>query len=412
MKKPLSFLFLFIGLRYAWPSGSRRFASFISVLCMLGITLGVAALIIVISVMNGLESELKERMLSSVPHAVVSAPQGNLPMHYDYEAIVAADPNVIGAMPQIADEIMIQSGSGLSGAMIYGIMPEVYPKHDLVRTSAGNEAFNNLLPNTFEVVIGSKLASALGASIGDKVRLISPRNIRYTPMGRIPAQRLFRVSGIFSSGGDKSDGAVVLANIEDVRRLAGIPKDEVSGVRFWLRDPFGSDHFISKVATIDPAVKVTDWRESEGEFFQSVAMEKTMMSLMLALIILVAAFNMFSALIMVVTNKIAEIAILRTMGAQTRTILGIFVVEGALSGVIGAMLGTVLGLLAVANIDALLSSLGLNFYLGAGGNMPCELRYPQVALVAGGTILLSFLITIYPSLKGAHMRPAQSLRYE
>ena len=394
MKKPLIFLFLFIGLRYAWPSGSRRFASFISVLCMLGITLGVAALIIVISVMNGLESELKERVLSSVPHAVVSAPQGNLPMHYDYEAIVAQDPNVIGAMPQIADEIMIQSGSGLSGAMIYGIMPEVYPKHDLVRTSAGNEAFNNLLPNTFEVVIGSKLASALSASIGDKVRIISPRNIRYTPMGRIPAQRLFRVSGIFSSGVDKSDGAVVLANIEDVRRLAGIPKDEVSGVRFWLRDPFGSDHFISKVATIDPAVKVTDWRVSEGEFFQSVAMEKTMMSLMLALIILVAAFNMFSALIMVVT------------------ILGIFVVEGALSGIIGAMLGTVLGLLAVANIDALLSSLGLNFYLGAGGNMPCELRYPQVALVAGGTILLSFLITIYPSLKGAHMRPAQSLRYE
>lgn len=410
MGKFFNFFFLYIGLRYAWPSGSRRFASFIALLSMLGITLGVMSLIIVSSVMNGLESELKERILSSIPHVVVSKTQGGISRTFDVNSLRATDNNISYAMPQVSAEVMLQSNRGLTGALLYGIEPKEYPNHDLIRSSIGNEVFDNLEPRTYEVVIGSALARTLEINIGDKVRIIAPSNVYYTLMGRMPAQRIFTVSGIFSSGNDKSDSAVMLANIEDVRKLVGLPKGEVSGFRFWLKEPFDADSVIAHIRTKDPELKISDWREVEGEFFQSVAMEKTMMSLMLALIILVAVFNMFSALIMVVTNKIPEIAILRTMGAKTRTILGIFIVEGILSGIVGVVLGTVLGLIAVANIDILLSLIGLNLYLGGG--MPCELRVMQVLFIAVATVLLSFLITIYPSFKAAHMRPADSLRYE
>ncbi len=205
---------------------------------------------------------------------------------------------------------------------------------------------------------------------------------------------------------------MIIGHISDVRRLVGIPKNKISGIRFWLNDPFLIDDFISEAKDINSDISFIDWRKTEGEFFQSVAMEKLMMSLMLLLIIVVAVFNMFSSLIMVVSNKTAEIAILRTIGTKSRTILAIFVIEGAISGVIGAILGSVIGIVAVYNIDFILSFLGLNFYLGGGFGFPCELRMYQVFLITSITILMSFLVTLFPAWRASLTRPAQSLRYE
>jgi lipoprotein-releasing system permease protein len=405
-------LFLSIGLRYAWSSGNHRFASFIALLSMLGIMLGVAALIVVISVMNGLEGTLKDRILSVVPHAVVTQKDEVIDKNYPINEITE-NPLVLNIMPQVSAEVIVQGPSEVAGVNIYGIDPAQYPKYDLIRSSVGSKVFNKLEPRSYEVIIGEALSQKLGVGEGEKLRIIVPSNIRYTPMGRVPVSRLLTVSHVYSIGVGDVESTTILANIEDVRKLAGIQKNKISGFRVWLTEPYAIGEFISKTKAKDDSLVINDWRIQKGDFFRSVAMEKLMMSIMLALIILVAVFNMLSALVMVVTSKISEIAIMRTMGISSTKIMLIFVVEGALSGLLGSIFGTILGLLAVKNIDALLSVLGLNFYLVAGGSsLPYQIEYPQIFLIVLGTIILSFMITIYPSLRAARMNPAASLRYE
>lgn len=379
---------------------------------MLGITLGVAALIVVISIMNGLESELKDRMLSSVSHGVITTENDKISKDYKVQELVLSS-DVIGVSPQIIDDVMIHGEKSLTATRLYGIDPETYPKSDLIRSSTGTSAFANLLPGSYEIILGSALAEDLDVRPGDKVRVISVSNVKYTLMGRVPSQRLFTVSSIFNVGVSDSERSTVLANIEDVRKLVRMDKSQISGFRVWLEDPFNIDRFIKDVASKDLGVVVKDWRQEKGEFFQSVAMEKIMMSLMLALIILVAVFNMLSALVMVVTSKVPEIAILRTMGISRRGIVGIFMVEGALSGVVGSIFGVVLGLILTNNIDRVLSSIGLNFMISAGGaGIPVVVDVVQISLIVLITIVFSFGITIYPSLRAAYISPAQSLRYE
>lgn len=405
-------LFLAIGLRYAWSSGNHRFASFIAFLSMLGIMLGVAALIVVISVMNGLEGTLKDRILSVVPHAVVTKSEGIISSTYDLEKI-SSNPMVIDIMPQVSEEVIVQGPKEVASANIYGVSPGQYPKYDLIRSSVGSEAFKKLEPRSYEVVIGEALAEKLGVTEGQRIRIIVPSNIRYTPLGRVPVSRLFTVSRIYSLGVGDVEATTILANISDVRKLAGVANNEVSGFRVWLTDPFEINSFIKDISAKDATVEVRDWRVQKGDFFRSVAMEKIMMGVMLALIILVAVFNMLSALVMVVTSKIPEIAIMRTMGISSKEIMLIFVVEGAISGLVGSIIGTILGLVTVKNIDSVLSTFGLNLYVTAGGSgVPYVIEYPQILIIVVCTIILSFLITIYPSLRAARMNPAASLRYE
>ncbi len=399
-----------IGLRYAFASSNHRFATFIALLSMIGIMLGVAALIVVVSVMNGLEGELKDRLLSSVPHAVVTTDSDMIVQDYDVEKITVIK-GVLAVAPQITDDVMVQGRNGIYGATLLGIDPKSYPGIDLVRASAGSEAFNSLVPRSFEVISGWDTLELLKTNISDEMRIISASYVKFTPFGRVPSQRLFTVSGAYSVGGMPSK--MILANIEDVRKLTHMQKGYVSGFRVWLEDPFEIGSFTEEMRKIDPSVTVKDWRIELGEFFQSVAMERIMMGLMLALIIMVAIFNMLSSLAMVVSSKVAEIAVMRTMGLSQSSVMKIFITEGAVSGIIGSFLGLGLGLITVKFLDKILNVLGINLYISAGGSgIPVQVVTMQIVMIMVITVALSFAITIYPSIRAARQSPVESLRYE
>lgn len=369
-----------------------------------------AALIVVVSVMNGLEGELKDRLLSSVPHAVVTTDRDMISHDYDVEKIAGIN-GVLAVAPQITDDVMVQGKNGIYGATLFGIDPKSYPGIDLVRASAGSDAFNSLVPRSFEVISGWDTLELLKTNISDEMRIISASYVKFTPFGRVPSQRLFTVSGAYSVGGMPSK--MILANIEDVRKLTHMQKGYVSGFRVWLDDPFEIGSFTEEMRKIDPSVTVKDWRIELGEFFQSVAMERIMMGLMLALIIMVAIFNMLSSLAMVVSSKVAEIAVMRTMGLSQSSVMKIFITEGAVSGIVGSFLGLGLGLITVKYLDKILNVLGINLYISAGGSgIPVQVVTMQIVMIMIITVTLSFAITIYPSIRAARQSPVESLRYE
>ncbi|MDY5779560.1 MAG: lipoprotein-releasing ABC transporter permease subunit [Succinivibrionaceae bacterium] len=405
-------LFLAIGLRYVFSGSNYRFASFISILSMLGITLGVCALIVVCSVMNGMEGNLKDKIFAAIPHAIVTTSDHKLKENEPID-FLNNNPLVENVSEVITEEIIIQGKNELTLGKIYGINPKKYPAFDIVKSSIGPRAFNHLEANSYEIFIGDSLADILEVEEGDKIRITIPSIMRYSAMGPVPTSRLFTVAGIYKIGVGDVEATTILAHINDVRKLVRMPKDEVTGFRVWLSDPFKIDELVSLVKSHSSNLTIDDWREEKGDFFHSVQVEKIMVSIMLSLIILVAVFNMLSALVMVVTNKISEIAILRTMGISQLKIVLIFMVEGAFSGIMGSIFGVILGLLLVHNIDAVLGVIGINAYLVAGaGSMPVIIDYSQIALIVLGTMILSFIITIYPSLRGAYLSPATSLRYE
>ena len=404
---------LAIGLRYAGARGENRFASFISLFSTFGIAIGVMALILVSSVMNGFEGQLKNRILGVIPHALVTGTDEHLAAWQPLVPQLSKLPHVTAVAPIIQNEAMVQGRGQIAAVMLQGVEPDSFPAQDLLRNSMGVDRLAALQPGQFKVILGAALARKLDVLPGDQVRILASEGSRYTPLGRTPSQRLFTVAGTFEVGADV-DEQLLFVNLEDARRLMRYPAGTISGLRLWLDDAFAVDALKLGALTEQAAdLHLVDWRRDRGELFRAVAMEKHIMGLMLVLIIMVAAFNILSALVMVVLDKQGEVAILRTMGMNDGAILRIFMVQGAWSGLLGSLIGTLLGLALAYFINPLLQLLGLNLYIAAGGiGLPVIVEPQQILIITLGALLISFLATLYPAYRAAQIRPAEALRYE
>lgn len=397
MLKPAS---LFVGMRYAKLAKGNGFISFISFFSIAGIALGMIALITVTSVMNGFENRLKSSMLQFVPHIVLDLPQSTNINETD----LLHDPMVKSVSPFLSNEGLIVSNKSLQAVPILGVDKQgLNPINNLL----SEQLANALQENKYSVAIARTLANDLKAKQGDKVRLMLPSVTSYTPVGRLPSQRLFTVIGII----DKADlnGPIVITSNQSLLRLNRIKPNDFSSIAVFLDDPFRLDEFEAKYASISN-YKISDWRDTQGSLFSAVAMEKRIMSLLLGLIILVAVFNILSTLIMMVSEKRSEIAILQTIGMSPLGILQVFMVQGLFNGFVGSVLGVGLGLLVAHNINPLLSLLGMN--LLGGMRLPIAVSELQVISIFSMSILMSFLATFYPARRAAKIAPAQVLRYE
>lgn len=385
---------LFIAFRYWRTKSADRFGRLVTNLASLGITLGVMALVIVLSVMNGLENMQKRNLLSHLPHAIIAPQEG----HFTQNEKLTLPDFVQKSTAINRANVIIQSQSGIQAGQLIGVTKaEDDPLLD-------EQAVAERLPSgEFKVLIGSQLAHKLNLSTGEKIRLMITENSQYTPMGRIPVQRLFEISGIYPSQSSASE-YTLFANLTDVGRLLRIAPEEVQGVRLFLQDPFQ----VTELAqTFDEAhYQISDWREQKGEFFQAVRMEKNMMGLLISLIIIVAISNIVTSLSLMVVDKQGEIAILQTQGLKKRSVMAIFVFQGAIVGIIGAFIGGGLGVLISHYLDQIVALFNPMLLL------PTEISSTQVAVIITSSIGLSLLCTLYPAYRAAKIEPAQALRYE
>lgn len=405
---PLS---VFIGLRYTKSKRNNQFVSFVSLFSTGGITLGVLALITVLSVMNGFEGELKQRILGAVPQAKLSNQQQIIDNWSQRIEQLPADPLVTAIEPMINAEAILQSASDLQGVLIEGIYPELYASNT-VKNSIYIGQLSALQANKYRIIIGHQLAQQLNVTLGDKVRVISTRGTRYTPLGQVPSQRNFTIAGIFDVGSDV-DKYLILMNAEDAARLIRIKPNQVTDLRFYFTEPFAVESWQHPL--LNENETIVDWRSTHGELFAAVKMEKNMIWLLLCLIISVAAFNILSSSVMVVTDKKAEVAILKTLGIQASTINLIFIIQGAFSGIIGALVGTGLGLLLSTYINQVMVFLGLHLLSTASGGsrlLPVVHDPIQIATIMFGSMLLSLLATLYPAYRAGKVSPVEALRYE
>ncbi|MDF7681076.1 lipoprotein-releasing ABC transporter permease subunit LolC [Enterobacteriaceae bacterium ESL0689] len=393
---------LFIGLRYMRGRAADRFGRFVSWLSTIGIMLGVMALITVLSVMNGFERELQNNILGLMPLAIVSTPQGSLnPQQLPQSAIQLA--GVTDIAPITTSDVVLQSASNVAVGVMLGIEPT---QDDPLTPFLINVAQSDLQPGRYNIILGERLASQLAVKRGDQIRLMVPSASQFTPMGRLPSQRLFHVIGTFAAGSEV-DGYQMLVNISDASRLMRYPEGNITGWRLWLNQPLQVDELSQQ--PLPSAMTWQDWRQRKGELFQAVRMEKNMMGLLLSLIVAVAAFNIITSLGMMVMEKQGEVAILQTLGLTPRQIMLIFIVQGASAGIIGALLGTLLGILLASQLNYLLPTFGL---FAGGGELPVVIIPSQVTLIALIATGLALLSTLYPSWRAATIQPAEALRYE
>jgi lipoprotein-releasing system permease protein len=411
---------LVLGWRYTRAGRATRrngFISFISGVSMLGIALGVAALIIVLSVMNGFQKEVRDRMLSVVSHIEIYGAGGGMLPDYNRTLMeVRANPEVIGAAPFVAAQSLMARGEDMRGSIVRGIDPKLEGQvTDLA--AASQTTLAKLVPGQFGVVLGVELARALGVREGDPVTMIAPGG-QVTPAGVVPRLKQMTVVGTFDSGHFEYDNGLVLLHVEDAQRMFRL--EGPSGIRLKLRDLHKAREVAAQLGgSITGSVLIRDWTRQNRTWFAAVQLEKRMMFIILTLIVAVAAFNLVSTLVMTVTDKRADIAILRTLGASPASIMGIFVVQGALVGVIGTFAGLLLGLGIALNIDVLVPALenALNasflpkdIYLIS--RMPSEPQSADILPIAIISLVLAFLATIYPSWRASRVNPAEALRYE
>jgi lipoprotein-releasing system permease protein len=409
---------LLIGLRYTRAKKHNHFISFISLISMFGIALGVAALIVVLSVMNGFQTELRSRILAVVSHVQITGAGGEM-VGWERVASMAADePHVIATAPFVQAQGMLAYGESVRGAMVRGILPDQEDKVADFRPHMKSGELDALLPDSFNIVLGSELARALGVFVGDRVTLIAPQGV-VTPAGVVPRLKTFNVVGLFEVGMYEYDSGLALIHLADAQRLYRMA-DRVSGVRLKLDDLFVAPRVARSLAgKLDINAFISDWTRSHANFFRAVQIEKNMMFIILSLIVAVAAFNIVSTLVMAVTDKQSDIAILRTLGASPGSIMAVFIVQGALIGFIGLGLGVAGGVALALNVDVVVPfierMLGTQFlakevyYIS---NLPSELQWRDVTTITGVAFVLALVATIYPSWRAARVNPAAALRYE
>ncbi|MCE2572499.1 lipoprotein-releasing ABC transporter permease subunit [Motilimonas eburnea] len=402
---PLS---LFIGLRYTKAKRSNGFVSFVSLFSTGGILLGVMSLIIVLSVMNGFEAKQKKRILDAIPHAVMSNPAQSVAHWQQLAADLPNIPGVQAIIPMANVEALVQTATQLRAVEIQGVYPDLWVPQTL-SSSLYLGDLNAVKAGEYQVLIGSELAQILDVGLNDKLRLISTRGSMFTPLGRMPSQRNFVVAGIFTLGSE-ADLNQVFVHGDDATRLMRLPADNVTGLRFILDDPFNLQGVND--ASLPSGFELTDWRSSHGQFFAAIKMEKNMIGILLCLIVAVAAFNILSSSVMLVTDKEGEVAILKTLGMHNPSIIGIFMVQGAWSGILGAIFGALLGLAGAYFINDIMALFGVNLYAAVGGQLPVLFDGWQICQIIFGAMALSLMATFYPAWRAAQVNPAEALRYE
>lgn len=410
-------LVLFIALRYTKARRRTRFISFISLISLLGIALGVAALITVLSVMNGFESELRGRILGMTAHVVISEGFGNgLANWPTIERKVTEIKGIIGSAPFVEGQAMVSSMGRVSGVLLRGILPEKEPEVAEFELIAGK--LDDLKPRHFGIILGSALARTLGVGIGDRVVVITPQ-VGTTPIGVVPRLKRFTVVGLFHVGMFEYDRNFALLHLEDAQRLFRMG-DRVSGLRLKLADLFEAPKVARHLSSrLSPFYFITDWTQLHSNFFRAIQMEKRVMFLILSLIVAVAAFNIVSMLVMVVTDKRAEIAILRTFGMTPREVLQVFLLLGMILATSGITIGVAGGVALSLNIETVVPAierlLGIHFLspdVYHLNELPSELHFEDVIIVATSAFFLALLATLYPAWQASKIKPAQELRYE
>jgi lipoprotein-releasing system permease protein len=409
---------LLIGLRYTRAKRRNHFISFISMSSMAGVALGVMALIVVLSVMNGFQEELRSRILGVASHMEISGNGGRLADWPDLVRQAEKHPEVRGLAPFVSGQALLVQGSETKGALVRGLLPAEERKVADFADHMQQGQMENLKAGQFNIVLGSDLARSLGVFPGDKVAVIAPQGV-VTPAGMMPRIKQFTLVGIFQMGMYEYDAGLALIHMEDAQKLYRLG-DNVSGVRVKLADMDRAPWVLREMAqSLHGDFYLSDWTMSHASFFQAVQIEKRMMFIILTLIVAVAAFNIVSTLVMAVTDKQADIAILRTLGASPRSIMLIFMVQGSLIGMIGTALGIVSGVLMALNVENVVPiierAVGMDlfpadvYYIS---ELPSQLHWPDVWVIGGVALVLSFLATLYPSWRAARIEPAEALRYE
>jgi len=415
MFRPLA---VFIGTRYTRARRRSRFVSFISLTSMLGLALGVMVMILVLSVMNGFDREMRERVLGMVPHASLETGQALA----DWPALaerLRQHPQVLAVAPYTQMQGLLTHAGQVQKVLINAVDPQREAQVSIVEQFFLQGDLSALRPGEFGLLIGDRAAAKLGVGVGDKVTFVAPE-VAVTPAGMFPRMKRFTVTGIFHVGAGEIDGFVAMAHIEDAARLKRWRTDQVQGLRLKFADLFQAPGLSWLLAgSLGEDFFARDWTRTHGNLYQAIRMEKAIIGLLLLLIVAVAAFNIISTLVMVVTDKKSDIAILRTLGASPARIMGIFMVQGTVIGVVGTLIGALLGILAALNVSdgiAALERLLGHKFLSAEvyfiDYLPSQLVLEDVLLVCGSALLLSFLATLYPAWRAARTQSAEALRYE
>ncbi|MFT7007596.1 MAG: lipoprotein-releasing system permease protein [Colwellia sp.] len=429
MFQPVS---LFIGLRYSRSKNRAGFISFITFFSTVGILLGVASLITVVSVMNGFEGELKKRILGIVPHIIVTqkhVSQEEVTQKSNVKASSFSEwpklrtqllkqKHIQQVTPFLSSEALIQSSVNLQGVLLQGIIPE-FEQQNIISSHMVSGSLSSLSEQAYRIVIGRSLANKLKVSMQDTVRLVLPNKTIFTPMGRVPVQRNFIISGIFDVG-SQVDDAMVYVHSKYGAKLLRRKGDGIDQLRLYLDDAFNAKQVVNALTLANQAdfpikpLTFTTWNDSQGALFSAVNMEKKMMWLMLSLIVAVAAFNIVSALVMVVVEKQGEIGILQTLGLSRMGIVKIFITQGMVNGLWGVTLGSFFGVLIALNLNEILATFGLNI-LGAGyaaQSLPVQLDVYNVVVIVLSALAMCFFATLYPAFQASKTQPAEVLRNE
>jgi len=410
---------LYIGLRYTRTKRRNHFISFISGTSMVGIALGIVALIVVLSVMNGFHKEIQGRILAMASHATLSDPYGG--GIADWRAVleqVRANPHVVGAAPFVEIQGMLASGARVSGAVVRAIEPVEEDEVADLRQHMISGSVDDLIDGEFNIILGQDLANYLGVGPGDQVTLVTPQ-VSSTPIGIMPRLKRFTISGLFAVGMADYDRNAAFIHLADGARLMGLG-EAIGGVRLKLDDLWQAPRLAREIAyELGGVYRLVDWTQVHSNFFSALAMEKRMMGIILFLIVAVAAFNIVSTLVMVVTDKQSDIAVMRTLGMSPLEVMGIFMVQGTAIGLIGTLVGMVAGVLLAFNVEPVVAGIealfGIHFldpdiyYISA---LPSDVHPGDVIGIGGGAFLMSVLATLYPAWRAAKTQPAEALRYE